>query len=171
LTSTISPTPDICNPSQWQEEGIYLLSLSQFNGSDPGGPHTYNQILISRNPAWEDFQQYDHGKMRTAGVIFHESAWGPNMGEGVSPAILLITYGVELDWELPPYGALVAKVVLMRNLIFQYKSEWYRGEVDQSQYPAIKNGASYGLFRYFDGDQEILEKWCRTYNDVFGDSH
>lgn len=170
LPSTISPTPDICSPLQWQEEGIYILSRSQFDSSDPGGPIAINQILISRNPAWEDFQQYDHGEMRTAGKIFHESAWGPNMGEGVSPAILLITYGVELDWELPPYGALVAKVVLMRNLLFQDISEWNRGVIDQSQYPAIKNGASYALFRYFDGDQDILEKWCRTYIDVFGES-
>ena len=92
------------------------------------------------------------------------------MGEGVSPAVLLITYGVELDWELPPYGALVAKVVLMRNLLFQDNLEWNRGAVDQSQVPAIKNGASYALFRYFDEDQELLEKWCRTYIDVFGES-
>ena len=170
VTSIISPTSNACNPSQWQGEGIYILSLSQFEGSDPGGPNAINQILISQNPVWGDFQQYDHGEMRTAGKIFHESAWGPNMGEGVSPTILLITYGVELDWELPPYGALVARVVLMRNLIYQYKSEWYRGEVDQSKYPPIKNSASYALFRYFDGDQEILEKWCRTYIDVFGES-
>lgn len=170
LTPTILPTPDICNPSQWKEEGIYILSPRQFGAMDPGGPNTFDSILISQNPSWEDYRQKDHGEMRTAGVIFHEHAWGPTMGTGVNPAVLLITYGIERNWELPAYGALVAKVVQIRTLLNRYEREWFRGEVDQSQYPAIKNGATYALFRYFDGNQESLEIWCRAYVDVFGES-
>jgi len=170
LTSTILPTPDICNPAQWQDDGIYILSTKQFGALEPGGPNTFNRILIAQNPVWEDFRQKDHGEMRIAGVIFHETAWGHTLGTGVNPAVLLITYGIERNWDLPAYGALVAKVDQIRGSLYQHELEWILGEVDQSQYPAIKNGATYALFRYFNGSQEHLEIWCRTYVDVFGES-
>ena len=51
LTSTISPTPDICNPTLWQENEIYLLSTNIFGAMDPGGPSTFTRILIDKNPA------------------------------------------------------------------------------------------------------------------------
>ena len=173
LTSTILPTPDICNPSQWKEEGIYILSPRQFDALSPGGPNTFDRILISQNPSWEGFLQEIKemdGELWTAGQIFDSYGWGSRLGKGVNPAVLLITYGVERNWELPTYGALVAKVVQIRTLLNRYESEWFRGEVDQSQYPAINNGASYALYRYYDGNQEKLEMWCRTYVDIFGES-
>jgi len=170
LTSNISPTPDICDPTQWQGNEIYLLSTNLFGAMQPGGPDTYTRILIDKNPAWANFQQEDHGEMRAAGKIFHESSFGPKMGMGANPAVVLVSYGVKYDWELPKYGNLVSRVQQIRNSLYQRESDWNFGEVDQSLYPPIANGATYALFRFFDGNQEDLEKWCRTYVDVFGES-
>ena len=169
-TPTPSPTPDICSPSYWEKNGINILSYQVFSALDPGGPNAFDRILISKNPAWEDFLQEDHGEKRTAGVIFHEHAWGNVMGTGVNPAVLFVTYGVERDWELPAYGALVAKVDQMRNSLVKSEQDWFHGRVDKTQYPLISNPSSYAIYQYFDGNILALESWCRTYHDVFGES-
>ena len=173
MTQTITPTPDICNPSHWQKDGIYVLSTDQFDALEPGGPNTFDRILISQNPAWEDFQQkiaVMDGERWTAGQIFDSFAWGYELGTGVNPAVILITYAVERDWALPAYGALVAKVDQIRASLYKYELEWGLGKVDQSQFPPIANGATYALYRYFDGNNNRLETWCRTYLDVYGES-
>lgn len=170
LTSTISPTPDICNPAQWQEDGIYVLSTDQFGALKPGGPNTFIRILIDKNPAWADFQQEDHGEMRAAGKIFHESSFGPEMGMGANPAVVLIVYGVKNNWALPVNGDLVSAVYQIRDSLYHDEAEWNFGDIDQSQYPPIANGATYALYRYFDGNKNQLETWCRTYLEVYGES-
>ena len=83
----------------WQENEIYLLSTKLFGALHPGGPNTFNRILIDKNPTWADFQQEDHGEMRAAGVIFHESSFGPELGMGVNPAVVLVVYGIKNDWH------------------------------------------------------------------------
>ena len=170
LTSTISPTPDICNPAQWQEDGIYVLSTDQFGALKPGGPNTFIRILIDKNPAWADFQQEDHGEMRAAGKIFHESSCGPEMGMGANPAVVLVLYGVNNNWALPVNGDLVSAVYQIRDSLYHDEAEWDFGDIDQSQYPPIANGATYALYRYFDGNKDLLESWCRTYEEVYGES-
>ena len=173
VTPTITPTPDICNPSHWQKDGIYVLSTDQYDALEPGGPNTFDRILISLNPAWEDFQQKIEVIDRehwTAGQIFDSFAWGFELGSGVNPAVILITYGVERDWALPTHGALAAKVDQIRASLYKYRLEWVLGKVDRSQYPPITNGATYALYRYFDGNKNQLETWCRTYLEVYGES-
>ena len=170
LTSTISPTPDICNPAQWQEDGIYVLSTDQFGALKPGGPNTFIRILIDKNQAWADFQQEDHGEMRAAGKIFNESSCGPEMGMGANPAVVLVLYGVYNNWALPVNGDLVSAVYQIRDSLYHDQAEWDFGDIDQSQYPPIANGATYALYRYFDGNKNQLETWCRTYLEVYGES-
>ena len=169
VSSTISPTPDLCNPTRWQENEIYLLSTKLFGALHPGGPNTFNRILIDKNPTWADFQQEDHGEMRAAGVIFHESSFGPELGMGVNPAVVLVVYGIKNDWALPANGDLVSAVHQIRDSLYQDESEWAFGKVNQSQYPPITNGATYALFRYFEGNISLLESWCRSYLEIYGE--
>jgi len=110
------------------------------------------------------------GELWTAGQIFASFAWGYELGTGVNPAVILVTYGVEKDWELPEDGDLVSKVDQIRGQLHSYWGEIARNEIDMSQYPNVANGATYTLYRYFDGDSKVLENWCRTYFDVFGES-
>lgn len=168
-TSTISTPFDHCNSAYWQEEGIYVLSTDQFGALRPGGPTTFDRILITQNAAWQDFSQEDHDEVRSAGKIFHERSFGPEMGMGVNPAVVFITYGVESDWNLPQSGDLISRVEQIRDQLYQDESEWAFGEIDQSQYPPIANGATYALFRFFDGNQDLLETWCRTYLELFAE--
>ena len=149
------------------EEVINILSTDLFGALHPGGPNTFNQILIDKNPAWADFQQEDHGKIRTAGVILHESSFGPELGMGVNPAVVLVTYGVKYDWQLPPGGDLVSVVKQIRDSLFQYELEWFHDKVDRSQYPPIANGATYSLYRFFNGNRKELEEWSVEFSTVF----
>ena len=164
-----SPTPDFCNPTIWQENDIYLLSPELFGALHPGGPNTFNRILIDKNPTWVDFQQEDHGEMRNAGVIFHESSLGPELGMGVNPAVVLVVYGIKNDWALPVNSDLVSAVYQIRDSLFQDELEWFQEKVDLSKYPPIANGATYALYRYYNGNEQKLESWCRTYIDVYGE--
>ena len=168
-TITLISTPDFCDQSQWGDK-IQILSNDLLTALKPGGPTVFDRILAEQNPAWADFRQDSHDEMRSAGVIFHETAFGPEWGTGINPAVILVTYGIERNWELPADGDLVSEVEQIRAVLFQHRSEWVHGEVDPSQYPMVANGATYVLYRYFNGDLSKLEDWCRTYVQVYDKS-
>src|SRR5215207_1227186 len=142
-TITCTPTPDFCNSAQGQEK-IQVMSQELFTALEPGGPTVFDRILVEQKPAWDEFRQYDHGEIRSAGVIFHETAFGPpspELGEGVNPAILLVTYGVDKNWELPANDDLVSEVDRIRAVLRQRENYWILGTVDRSQYPTVANAA------------------------------
>ena len=170
-TVTFTPTPDFCNSALLQEK-IQIVSQSVFTAIGPG-PIVHDRILNEQNPAWADFRQYNHGEIRSAGVIFHEIAFGPpspELGEGVSPAVLLVTYGVDKNWKLPANGDLASEVDYIRAVLRQRERYWILGTIDQSQYPMIANAATYALYHYFGSDLSKLEAWCNTYVQVYGES-
>lgn len=146
-----------------------MLSPRLFTALEPGGPTIFDRILVEQNPAWADFRQYDHDEMRSAGVIFHETAFGPELGTGVNPAILLVTYGIDKNWKPPSNGDLVSEVDSIRAVLRQRENYWILGIVDRSQYPMVMDGANYALYYYFGGDLSKLEDWCRTYIQVFNE--
>jgi hypothetical protein len=167
-TITIISTPDFCNSAQWQDQ-VLVLSNDLLTALEPGGPTLFDRILVEQNPAWADFRQYDHDELRSAGVIFHETAFGSEWGTGINPAIILVIYGVERNWELPAKGDLVSEVEEIRAVLFQYRSDWVHEQVDPNQYP-VANGATYVLYRYFNGDLSKLKAWCSTYVQVYDES-
>lgn len=175
LTPSITPIitftlpPDFCNSAQWQEK-IQVISQDLFTALEPGGPTVYDRILVEQNLAWADFRQVDNSEIRSAGVIFHETSSGPELGTGLSPAVILVTYGIDRNWELPTNGDLVSDVDYIRAVLRQRENYWILGTVDQSQYPMVPNAATYALYHYFDGDLSKLEKWCRTYVQVYDES-
>ena len=165
----ITSTPDFCNSVQWQNN-IQVMSQDLSTALEPGGPVVFDRVLAEQNPAWADFRQSDHGELRSAGVIFHETAFGPELGTGVNPAVILVTYGVERNWELPANGNLVSAVDHIRAMLHQHESEWILGQVDRSQYPAIANAATFALYYYFNSAVSKLLDWCHTYVQVYGES-
>ena len=168
-TIAFTPTPDVCNSALWQDK-IQVISQDRFTALEPGGPTVYDRILVEQNPAWADFRQIDHGEIRSAGVIFHETSSGPELGTGLSPAAILVTYGVDRKWELPANGDLVSEVDYIRAVLRQRENYWILGTVDQSQYPMMLNAATYALYHYFGGDLSKLEEWCYTFVRVFNES-
>ena len=148
------------------------MSQDAFAALGPG-PTVYDRILVEQNPAWADFHQFNRSEIRSAGVIFHEIAFGPaspELGEGVSPAVLLVTYGVDKKWKLPANGDLASEVDYIRAVLRQRERYWILGTIDQSQYPTIANAATYALYHYFGGDLSKLEDWCHTYVQVYSES-
>jgi hypothetical protein len=166
---TFTSTPDFCSAAGWKGE-ILVLSGQLFTALEPGGPPTFDEILITQNPSWADFRQQVRNELWTAGVIFHEISFGPELGTGVNPAVVLVTYGVDHDWSLPSDGDLASKVDLIRGTLHQYELDAILGKVDWSQYPPIANAGTFSLYRYYDGDLHKLEEWCRTFAQVFGKS-
>jgi hypothetical protein len=166
---TITQTPDICNIAQGQSK-IRILSDDLLTALEPGGPGVFDRILVEQNPAWANFQQKAHDEVRSAGITFHETAFGPELGTGINPAVLLVTYGVERNWELPENGDLVSEVDRIRAVLHQHELDWILGKVDQSQYPMMANRATYVLYRYFNVDLAKLEDWCHTYVQVYDQS-
>ena len=170
---SLTATPDFCDSSYWQDHKILVLENNLFDLLEPGGPNTFNRILIDQNQAWEDFRQEIDtmvGKKRyTAGQIFSSFAWGTELGTGVNPAVLLVTYGVVYDWALPADGDLAFRVDQIRGHLHDSWVEVARREVDiSSEYPQVANGATYTLYQYFNGDLVDLENWCQSFIDVFG---
>jgi hypothetical protein len=150
-------------------EKIQILSNDLLTALEPGGPTLFDRVLVGQNPAWADFRQNQSGEIRSAGVIFHETAFGPELGTGINPAVLLVTYGVEQNWELPANGDLVSEVDRIRAELHQYESDMILKKIDLSQYP-VANGATYVLYHYFNGDLAELQDWCHTYVQVYGES-
>ena len=168
-TITITSMPDFCNSALWQDK-IQVISQDRFTALEPGGPVEFDRILMQQNPAWADFRQTDHGEIRSAGVIFHETSSGPELGTGINPAVILVIYGVEHKWALPANGDLVTEVNRIRAVLHQRENYWILGSVDQSQYPMVPNAATYALYHYFGGDLSKLEDWCHIYLQVFNES-
>ncbi|MDL1912369.1 hypothetical protein FBQ81_17030 [Chloroflexi bacterium CFX6] len=154
-TITVTTTPDFCNAGQGRDH-LMVVSEDRFTSLEPGGPRLFDRILIEQNPAWANFQQEVHGETWSAGVTFHETAFGPELGTGVSPAVILVTYGVERNWEMPANGDLRSEVDNIRAVLYQHDLDWILGKVDQSQYPTMANAASYALYVFFDHDTEKL---------------
>jgi len=65
---------------------------------------------------------------------------------------------------------MIAKVEQIQILLNNYEREWILDQVGRTKHPPIKSGASYAIYMYFDGDIKLLEKWCRTYFDIFEES-
>ncbi|NPA72219.1 MAG: hypothetical protein GXO35_05245 [Gammaproteobacteria bacterium] len=153
----------------WEKTEIYVLSWDLFDTLRPGGPRTFDRILVERNPAWAEFRQEVEGAgLWTAGQIFSSFAWGYELGTGINPAVILVTYGVAYDWALPPDGDLASRVDAIREDLYQAHLEWFLGRVDRTRYPGITNGPTYALYRFFQGDLHKLEVWCRTFVEVYG---
>jgi hypothetical protein len=173
-TATSSPTniptatSDFCNSAQSQDR-VEVISDNLLTTLGPGNPLVFDRILTEHDPAWADFRQTVHGEVRSAGVIFHETSAGPEPGAALNPAVILVIYGLERNWELPASGNLAAEAEHIRAVLFQHRSDWIHGQVDQSQYP-VANAATYALYRYFRDDMAKLEGWCRTYVQVYDES-
>ena len=108
-----------------------------------------------------------HGELSSAGAIFHETSSGPELGTAINPAVILVIYGVEQNWQLPASGDLVSEVEHIRAVLYQHRSDWIHGQVDQSQYP-VANAASYALYVFINYDGEKLQIWYDTYQRLFG---
>jgi hypothetical protein len=166
-TATVSV--DVCKIEEQGE--IQVISQPIFTALSPGGSIVFDHVLAERNQDWVDFEQEVSGEgFWSAGQIFASFAWGYELGTGVNPAVIFITYGVEKDWNLPTNDDLISEVDYIRGTLRQYESDWILGKVDKSQYPPIANAASYALYRYFNGDLSKLENWCATYIRIYRES-
>ena len=170
-TATVTPLPSSTPYScefTWDVPWI-ILDDDTFRSFGSTTSVEIDEQLIQRNPQWQNFRQTVITDSWTAGVVFAQGYGAP--GEyGVNPIVLMVTIGMELDWQVPPDGDLYGRVVETGKTLFAYSLEYHDQEDVREAYPQIGNAATYALYRYFNGDLSKLEIWCRTYVRVYNES-
>lgn len=175
-TPTFNSTPMSSPASQ--------ISLCDFESLDPQGvllndevyfsigpiPKEIDDRLSQIYPQWEDFDQIVTTDPWTAGVVLDQASFG-GPEYGVNPAVLLVTVGMNLEWQVPSDGDLYNRAVQTAKELEQYAVDYYTQEEIKSAYPQIGNQSTYALYQYFGEDLDLLEKWCRTYQAFFGDKY
>jgi len=160
------------------------ISLCDFESLDPQGvllndevyfsigpiPKEIDDRLSQIYPQWEDFDQIVTTDPWTAGVVLDQASFG-GPEYGVNPAVLLVTVGMNLEWQVPSDGDLYNRAVQTAKELEQYAVDYYTQEEIKSAYPQIGNQSTYALYQYFGEDLDLLEKWCRTYQAFFGDKY
>ena len=168
VISPISPTPttDVCITPSWNTPWT-LLSYDTFHtfGATSG---EIDEQLISINPQWRDFRQTIKTESWTAGDIFVQGHGAP--GEyGVNPSVLVVTVGMELEWQTPSDGDLYSKVAETGKALYAHYQDYYTQEDVRNAYPQIGNASTYSLYAFFDYDLTKLETWRQEYDRIFGE--
>ena len=82
-----------------------------------------DEQLVLRNPLWQDFRQTVTTEPWTAGDIFVQGHGAP--GEyGVNPSVLLVTVGMDLEWQLPSDGDLYSRVVEAGKMLYAHYDDY-----------------------------------------------
>jgi len=169
-TATVTPspssTPYSCEPPNSDVPWV-ILDYDTFQ-SFGATPNEMDEQLIQRNPQWQSFRQTVMTNPWTAGAVFDQGSGAP--GEyGVNPAVLMVTVGMELDWQVPPDRDLYGQVVETGKTLYGYYLEYRNKDDVRGAYPQIGNAETYALFRFFNEDQEKVEEWCNTFHGMFED--
>jgi hypothetical protein len=167
LTVVPTTTSDFCDSASWDVPWI-ILGYDTFHAFGATSSEIDEQLVL-RNPQWQDFRQIVTTEPWTAGDVFVQGHGVP--GEyGVNPSVLLVTVGMDLEWQIPSDGGLYSRVVETGKTLYAYYQDYYTQEDLQDAYPQIGNAATYALYRYFDSDLSKLEGWCHSYVQIYKES-
>jgi murein DD-endopeptidase MepM/ murein hydrolase activator NlpD len=131
-------------------------------------PKEMEERLFHLYPHWEDFQQTVNTDSWSAGIIIDQASFG-GPEYGVNPAVLLVTVGMELNWQVPSDGDLYSLAVQTAKELGRFAVEYDTQEEVQSSYPQIGNQSTYALYRFFGEDPERLVEWKETYQTLFSE--
>jgi hypothetical protein len=162
LLSTQS-TSAISGPS------INVLDDQVFVALGPSGEEL-DQALADNYPEWANYKQNVswYPEPVTVGKIVREASFQEKFA--LNPEVTLVTLGESLSWQLPSDGDLFLQSLAIGERLNYLWYEWINPENEQirAQFPEVTNGANYALYAFFNYDEEKLQTWHVTYQNLFG---
>lgn len=169
-TPTSSPTATpLPNCGIYDQEGnFYVLNDDVIFYPGPDG-EDLDLALEKAYPTWSSFRQQPdwYDEPVSAGQIIKDASYEKTFH--LNSAVLLVTVGLELNWEKPIDGDLYSRARNTGERLVLFSGEWIHPDNVhiRSQYPQIANGATYALYKYFDFNEAALEDWCEDYITLF----
>ncbi|MDL1912368.1 hypothetical protein FBQ81_17025 [Chloroflexi bacterium CFX6] len=172
---TPSPEPDIApNCKIANEEGqLHLLSDQEFRDlrTDEG---ILDQALAAHYPEWATYTQMVSWSTQPIklGEIVKEASFNIELNLQINPTVTLVTLGESLDWQLPATADLFSESREVSMELSRLSFAWENPFDDslRRQYPEVANSGTYALYAFFDYNLDRLQRWCNTYQQLFGNS-
>jgi hypothetical protein len=174
-TYTVSPEPGIAPNCEIVDGAgqFYLLSEKEFHSIFTTGAKL-DRVLAMHYPEWANYRQMVSWSTQpvTLGEIINNTSLDVERNLQINAAVILVTLGEDLNWQLPPNTDLFLKAEEISLEINRLSLDWEapQNESLQSQYPQVANSGTYALYIFFNSEQDRLQRWCNTYRILFGAS-
>ena len=171
LTSTATVTPvatfvPTCTPLP--PGTLYFISDAQFLGSLTNkGVKSFEAALGQVYPEWAALQIRYGGRDWTIGH-FLQVISGPGSRAATNPKVLITVLGVKYSWQVPGQADLANEFISTSIRLTETYADFLKKPGLRRRYPQVGNAATYALYRYFNGDLQILREWHATYVRIFG---
>jgi len=174
-TNTLTASPELGiapNCKIANEEGqLYLLNDQEFRNLRTSDGKL-DRALAAHYPEWANFTQSAPWSTQPVklGEIIVSASLDEELNLQINPAVTLVTLGESLNWQLPANTDLFSKSREISLTLRQHDWDWTnpQNESLRSQYPEIANGATYALYAFFNHNLDRLQRWCSTYQQLFG---
>jgi hypothetical protein len=174
-TYTVSPEPDIAPNCNIVDEGgqLYLLSEKEFHSIFTTGAKV-DRVLAVHYPEWANYRQMVSWSTQpvTLGDIINSASMDVELNLQINAAVILVTLGEYLNWQLPSNTDLFLKVQEVSLELNRSSIDWelQQNESLRSQYPEVANSGTYALYLFFNADLDRLQSWCNRYRILFDTS-
>ena len=174
-TYTVSPEPNIApNCNIVNERGqLYLLSDKEFHSLFSTGVKV-DRALAVHYPEWANYRQMVSWSTQpvTLGDIINSASLDIESNLQINTAVILVTLGESLNWQLPSNTDLSVEVQEISTEINRLSLDWDtpQNESLRSQYPGVANSGTYALYIFFNSKRDSLQRWCNKYQTLFGAS-
>ena len=172
-TYTASPELDIApNCKIANEEGqLYLLNDHEFRDlSTTDGK--LDRALAAHYPEWANYTQMVPWSTQPVklGEIIVSASLDEEANLQINAAVTLVTLGDRLDWQLPSNTDLYLKTQEISTELNRLSFDWDspQNESLRSQYPEVSNSGTYALYIFYNSKLDRLQRWCNTYQKLFG---
>lgn len=172
-TYTASPEPDIApNCRIDNEDGqLYLLSDAEFH--DLGTLESELDRALARHyPEWASYTQTVSWSTQPEklGAIIVAASLDEYSSLQINAAVTLVVLGESVHWQLPSNTDLYLKSQEISEELDRLAFDWEdpQNESLRSQYPEVTNSGTYALYLFFNSRLDRLQRWCNTYQQLFG---
>ena len=174
-TNTLTATPELGiapNCKIANEEGqLYLLNDQEFRNLRTSDGKL-DQALEAHYPEWANYTQSVPWSTQPVklGEIIVSASYDEEANLQINPAVTSVTLGDSLDWQLPSNTDLYSKSqeisIELNRLSFAWENPF--DDSLRRQHPEIANSGTYALYAFFNSRLDRLQRWCSTYQQLFG---
>jgi len=174
-TNTLTATPELGiapNCKIANEEGqLYLLNDQEFRNLRTSDGKL-DQALAALYPEWANYTQMVPWSTQPVklGKIIVSVSHDEESNLQINPAVTLVTLGGSLNWQLPSNTDLYSKSQEISTELNRLSFDWEdpQNESLRRQYPEVASIGTYALYAFFNSRLDRLQRWCSTYQQLFG---